>query len=351
MNNKIIDLDALTEFSNKTKEYIGNVVRYLGKTDDYNDSSKALDVTNWQVGDRYVLKFGSNDKTIYFKYQNKTYSVELCPADSSIVNGEFYITSRYNSSYGGIQVSIVCGISVDGHLFHHFCNVYPGNSSITDGMNVPFKIKWSGNIITQGSEHLVYTGTYTTDSNIESKIMDYLFKLDYMTNLKEDCMYIYYNVDGGDVKLKQVSKTNTTLVMEGYYTPILGTATEVYPNKKVTLTFTYTRSNPSSGLIAYTITNINKVIETVDYTYKVDLPEYDSSSTYSIGDYVIYSNAIYKCNTAISIAEDWDSTHWTSKTYIDYLRDTLNETITGEPSENETDPIDTPPDENESGNI
>lgn len=323
MNNKFIDLDTLSEYNSKIKDYIGNVVRYSGKTDDYKQSSTPLDVTNWQVGDRYVLKFGAGNKIIYFKYQNKIYSVELCPTDSSIVNGEFYITSRYNSSYGGIQISIVCGISVDGHLFHHFCNVYPGNSSITDGMDIPFKIKWYGNVITQGSEHLVYTGTYTTDSNIESKIIDYLFKLDYMTNLKDDCKYIYYNVDGDDVKLKQVSKTNTTLIMEGYYTPILGTSTEVYPNKKATITFTYTKSITSLGLITYTITDTTKVIETVDYTYKVDLSEYSSSSTYSIGDYIIYSNAIYKCNTDISVAEDWDSTHWTSKTYIDYLRDTL----------------------------
>ena len=44
--------------------------------------------------------------------------------------------------------------------------------------------------------------------------------------------------------------------------------------------------------------------------------EYDNTSTYSEGDYVIYENELYICNTDISIAEEWDSAHW-SQTAID----------------------------------
>jgi len=36
---------------------------------------------------------------------------------------------------------------------------------------------------------------------------------------------------------------------------------------------------------------------------------YSSSSTYAVNDYVIYDNALYKCTTAITVAEAWDSTH------------------------------------------
>lgn len=53
------------------------------------------------------------------------------------------------------------------------------------------------------------------------------------------------------------------------------------------------------------------------------LSEYSASSTYAVGDYVYYNNLIYKCNTAISVAEAWDSTHWTQKTYMEYMSDTL----------------------------
>lgn len=38
---------------------------------------------------------------------------------------------------------------------------------------------------------------------------------------------------------------------------------------------------------------------------------YDKTATYSVGDYVIHDNSLYKCNTAISTAEEWEATHWT----------------------------------------
>lgn len=38
---------------------------------------------------------------------------------------------------------------------------------------------------------------------------------------------------------------------------------------------------------------------------------YDETETYAVGDYVIYGGDLYKCTTAISTAEEWDSTHWT----------------------------------------
>lgn len=37
---------------------------------------------------------------------------------------------------------------------------------------------------------------------------------------------------------------------------------------------------------------------------------YSDSSTYEVGDYCIYQDQLYKCNTDISVAEAWDSTHW-----------------------------------------
>lgn len=38
---------------------------------------------------------------------------------------------------------------------------------------------------------------------------------------------------------------------------------------------------------------------------------YDSTSTYAVGDYVVYQHDLYVCNTAISTAEDWTAAHWT----------------------------------------
>ena len=39
-------------------------------------------------------------------------------------------------------------------------------------------------------------------------------------------------------------------------------------------------------------------------------PTYSSSSTYAVGDYVMYNAQLYKCITAITTAEAWTAAHW-----------------------------------------
>lgn len=45
-----------------------------------------------------------------------------------------------------------------------------------------------------------------------------------------------------------------------------------------------------------------------------------SKKTYAVGDYCIYGNALYKCNTAISSAEEWTAGHWTKTTIAAELK-------------------------------
>ena len=45
-------------------------------------------------------------------------------------------------------------------------------------------------------------------------------------------------------------------------------------------------------------------------------PLYDNTSTYAVGDIVVYENELYRCTTAISTAEEWDSIHWTKTDII-----------------------------------
>ena len=53
--------------------------------------------------------------------------------------------------------------------------------------------------------------------------------------------------------------------------------------------------------------------------YRSGISEYYSGSTYAVGDFCYYSGQIYVCNTAITVAEAWDASHWTQITYLDYL--------------------------------
>lgn len=46
---------------------------------------------------------------------------------------------------------------------------------------------------------------------------------------------------------------------------------------------------------------------------------YSNSSTYEVGDYVNYSGTLFKCRTAITTPESWNSSHWQSVNVTDEL--------------------------------
>ena len=41
-------------------------------------------------------------------------------------------------------------------------------------------------------------------------------------------------------------------------------------------------------------------------------PGYDSTATYALDDLCIYNDVLYKCTTAITVAEEWTAGHWTA---------------------------------------
>ena len=53
---------------------------------------------------------------------------------------------------------------------------------------------------------------------------------------------------------------------------------------------------------------------------------YSSSKTYAKGDYCIRNNTLYRCTTAITTAEAWNSSHWTA-TQVDDELTSLNSTL------------------------
>ena len=48
-------------------------------------------------------------------------------------------------------------------------------------------------------------------------------------------------------------------------------------------------------------------------------PAYSTSSTYDLGDLVVYNNELYECTTAITTAEAWTAAHWTQKKLSEVL--------------------------------
>lgn len=69
-------------------------------------------------------------------------------------------------------------------------------------------------------------------------------------------------------------------------------------------------------------------------------PLYDNTSTYAVGDIVAYEKELYRCTTAISTAEEWNSAHWTKTDIISEMpvipENGLTKTITLSPGSNAT---------------
>ena len=72
--------------------------------------------------------------------------------------------------------------------------------------------------------------------------------------------------------------------------------------------------NWQNGTMPINETNMNQLVQEDMIT-----DAYSSSSTYSVGDYCIYGNTLYKCTTAISTAEAWNSGHWTAVSVADEI--------------------------------
>ena len=82
----------------------------------------------------------------------------------------------------------------------------------------------------------------------------------------------------------------------------------------------YIKTNWSNNTAPYiNADNLNKIEQGIyDNDQKITgtdnvlgYDEYSNSSTYVVGDYCIYNNKLYVCNTAIATAEDFDSSKWT----------------------------------------
>lgn len=68
---------------------------------------------------------------------------------------------------------------------------------------------------------------------------------------------------------------------------------------------------PESSVVPTTNNQLTNKSYVDNSFFEMIAPEYSSSSTYDVGDFVIHEGLMYTCNTAISTAEAWNSSHWT----------------------------------------
>jgi len=50
-------------------------------------------------------------------------------------------------------------------------------------------------------------------------------------------------------------------------------------------------------------------------------PEYSSTNIYNVGDYVVQSDKLYRCTSAIKSAEKWTEDHWNPVSVSEEIND------------------------------
>ena len=90
-----------------------------------------------------------------------------------------------------------------------------------------------------------------------------------------------------------------------------------YASKNATLTQLANAINNGIDYTSDLNTSNKKVIGAINQLLSNFADTYSSSSTYAVDDCVVYGGLLYQCNTAITVAEDWDSSHWTQIKAVD----------------------------------
>lgn len=83
---------------------------------------------------------------------------------------------------------------------------------------------------------------------------------------------------------------------------------------------------------------VNEILDDISGFADNLAAEYDPTATYAVGDLCIYNTVLYRCNTAISTPEAWNSIHWTA-TSIDEELDTLSGVVNGKADQSDLDDL------------
>lgn len=111
-------------------------------------------------------------------------------------------------------------------------------------------------------------------------------------------------------------ETSGNFILTSYFSLSLnGGATNItIENTRMTPGFSNISSSDNGKVVGvenskFSLLNIS---QPTDYTKDTaTAPLYDSTATYAVGDIRMHDKELYKCNTIIDPAEEWDSTHWT----------------------------------------
>lgn len=171
---------------------------------------------------------------------------------------------------------------------------------ITTGSNTPVYMRWKNSNITNYRGKLA-GGILNIIQDIDGTEADGTRLATYMSASNLNTMAISATT----------SATSTSGIGEFYLnyevedTYIFKTYPQTLSNK---LTF---NTLPESSIVPTANNQLTNKSYVDTSFFEMIAPQYSSSSTYDVGDFVIHEGLMYTCNTAISTAEAWNSSHWT----------------------------------------
>jgi hypothetical protein len=92
--------------------------------------------------------------------------------------------------------------------------------------------------------------------------------------------------------------------MIGEQYQITGTYSKVWESERESMTFNEYIYGNEVGI------NLGYSINGAYYISEREASAYSNESIYPLNSYCTHENQVYKCNTAIDTAEEWDATHW-----------------------------------------
>ena len=139
----------------------------------------------------------------------------------------------------------------------------------------------------------------------------------------------------------RISPASTTTIKTGTntYQPIV-------PNYQHASTFyglakaagDTTQASSSNAVGTYTTNAKSQIAQMLDVAKRSTIASEYQSVTYDVGDYVIRLGSLYRCTTAITTPESWNSSHWTLVTVGSELEN-LGITVDSTMSDSSTNPV------------
>ncbi len=82
----------------------------------------------------------------------------------------------------------------------------------------------------------------------------------------------------------------------------------------------------ANWIVPINATNLNKIESGINSLDEIiNATAYSTSSTYAVGDYCFYSSKLYKCITAVTSTEAFDSNKWEETNILDELNNIRDE--------------------------